>query len=104
MQSYCFLFTTSPDQLNRKRLKALVESNNGFELAQKDLEIRGPGQLYGTEQWGIPDMAMEALSNIFLVEKTRQAAKDLLEKDLELKNYPLLRERVACLKTRIHFE
>ncbi|MFH1967861.1 MAG: ATP-dependent DNA helicase RecG, partial [bacterium] len=70
MQSYCFLFTTSPDQLNRRRLKALVGSNNGFELAQKDLEIRGPGSLYGTQQWGIPDMAMQGLSNIFLVEKT----------------------------------
>ncbi len=104
LQSYCFLFTTSPDQLNRKRLKAMVDSDNGFDLAQKDLEIRGPGQLYGTQQWGLPDMAMEGLSNIFLVEKTRQAAKDILEKDLELKEYPSLRERVARLKTRIHFE
>ena len=104
MQSYCFLFTTSPDQLNRKRLKALVESSNGFELAQKDLEIRGPGQLYGTDQWGLPDMAMEGLSNIFLVEKTRAAAKEILEKDLSLKEYPLLKERVSRLKTRVHFE
>lgn len=104
MQSYCFLFTTSPDQLNRKRLKALVESNNGFELAEKDLEIRGPGQLYGTQQWGIPDMAMQGLSNIFLVEKTRQAAKEILEKDPELKNYPLLKERLKEFEKRIHFE
>ena len=104
MQSYCFLFTTSPDQLNRKRLKALVESSNGFELAQKDLEIRGPGQLYGTQQWGLPDMAMQGLSNIFLVEKTRQAAKEILEKDPELKNYPLLKERLKEFEKRIHFE
>ncbi len=104
MQSYCFLFTTSPDQLNRKRLKALVESNNGFELAQKDLEIRGPGQLYGTDQWGLPDMAMEGISNIFLVEKTRAAAKGILEKDLALENLPELKERVKKLKTKIHFE
>ncbi|MEK7664251.1 MAG: ATP-dependent DNA helicase RecG [Patescibacteria group bacterium] len=104
MQSYCFLFTTSPGQLNRKRLKAMVASNNGFELAQKDLEIRGPGQLYGTQQWGIPDMAMQGLSNIFLVEKTRQAAKEILEKDPELKNHPLLKERVERLQRKIHFE
>ncbi|TSC94664.1 MAG: ATP-dependent DNA helicase RecG [Parcubacteria group bacterium Licking1014_1] len=104
MQSYCFLFTTSPDQLNRRRLKALVESNNGFELAEKDLEIRGPGQLYGTQQWGIPDMAMQGLSNIFLVEKTRAAAKEILEKDPELKNYPLLKERLKEFEKRIHFE
>ena len=104
MQSYCFLFTTSPDQLNRKRLKALVESDNGFKLAEKDLEIRGPGSLYGTQQWGIPDMAMQGLSNIFLVEKTRSAAKEILEKDPELKNYPLLKERLKNLEQKIHFE
>jgi ATP-dependent DNA helicase RecG len=104
MQSYCFLFTTDPSQLNRKRLKALVESNNGFELAQKDLEIRGPGSLYGTQQWGLPDMAMQGLSNIFLVEKTRQAAKEILEKDPELKNYLQLKERLKAFQSRIHFE
>jgi ATP-dependent DNA helicase RecG len=104
MQSYCFLFTTDPSMLNRKRLKALVESNNGFELAQKDLEIRGPGSLYGTQQWGLPDMAMQGLSNIFLVEKTRTAAKELLEKDPELKNYPQLKERLKAFQSRIHFE
>jgi len=96
MQSYCFLFTTSPDQLNRKRLKALVDFNDGFKLAQIDLEIRGPGQLYGSQQWGIPDMAMQGLSNIFLVEKTRSAAKEILEKDPQLKNYPLLKERLGA--------
>ncbi len=104
MQSYCFLFTTDPSMLNRKRLKALVESNNGFELAEKDLEIRGPGSLYGTVQSGIPDMAMQGLSNIFLVEKTRAAAKEILEKDPELKNYPELKERLKQFQSRIHFE
>jgi len=104
MQSYCFLFTTDPSMLNRKRLKALVESSNGFELAEKDLEIRGPGSLYGTQQWGMPDMAMQGLSNIFLVEKTRAAAKELLEKDPELKLYPELKERLKAFQARIHFE
>ena len=104
LQSYCFLFTTDPSQLNRKRLKALVNSNNGFELAQKDLEIRGPGSLYGTQQWGLPDMAMQGLSNIFLVEKTRQVAKEILEKDPALQNYPLLKKRLKRFEQKIHFE
>jgi ATP-dependent DNA helicase RecG len=104
MQSYCFLFTTDPSMLNRKRLKALVESNNGFELAEKDLEIRGPGSLYGTQQWGVPDMAMQGLTNIFLVEKTRAAAKEILEKDPILKEYPALLERLKIFEKRIHFE
>ncbi|KKP32594.1 MAG: ATP-dependent DNA helicase RecG [Parcubacteria group bacterium GW2011_GWC2_32_10] len=103
-QSYCFLFTTSPDQLNRKRLKAMVELDNGFKLAEKDLEIRGPGSLYGSQQWGIPDFAMEGLFNIFLVEKTRTTAKELLEKDPELKDYPILKEKLKNLEKRIHFE
>jgi len=104
MQSYCFLFTTDPSMLNRKRLKALVESNNGFELAEKDLEIRGPGSLYGTVQSGIPDLAMQGLSNIFLVEKTRAAAKEILEKDPKLEKYPELKERLQSFQKRIHFE
>jgi len=104
MQSYCFLFTTDPSMLNRKRLKALVDCDNGFKLAEVDLEIRGPGSLYGTVQSGIPDMAMQGLSNIFLVEKTRAAAKELLEKDPELKNYPELKERLKQFQTKIHFE
>ena len=104
MQSYCFLFTTDPSMLNRKRLKALVESNNGFELAEKDLEIRGPGSLYGTQQWGVPDMAMQGLTNIFLVEKTRAAAKEILEKDPKLEHYPMLRQRLESFTKRIHFE
>jgi len=104
MQSYCFLFTTDPSMLNRRRLKALVASNNGFELAEKDLEIRGPGSLYGTQQWGIPDMAMQGLSNIFLVEKTRNSAKEILERDPELKNYPPLKERLKQFEQKIHFE
>jgi len=104
MQSYCFLFTTDPSMLNRRRLKALVECDNGFKLAEKDLEIRGPGSLYGTQQWGIPDIAMEGLSNIFLVEKTRAAAKELLEKDPQLKNYPELSLRLKNFSKRIHFE
>ena len=104
MQSYCFLFTTDPSQLNRKRLKAMVDCDDGFKLAEKDLEIRGPGSLYGTMQSGIPDMAMQGLSNIFLVEKTRAAAKEILEKDPELKEYSELKERLKQFQTKIHFE
>ena len=104
MQSYCFLFTTEQNQQNRERLKAMEKLNSGFELAQKDLEIRGPGQIYGTQQWGLPDMAMQNLSNIFLIEKTRQAAKEILEKDPALESYPPLKERLKRFEEKIHFE
>ncbi len=77
-QSYCFLFTNTPGTLTNKRLKALISCQNGFELAEKDLQIRGPGDLWGQRQWGIPDLAMASLSNISLVEKVRKEAKEIL--------------------------
>jgi ATP-dependent DNA helicase RecG len=103
-KSFCFLFTESPAKKTCQRLKALLESENGFELAEKDLKIRGPGNLFGSRQWGVPDLAMKSLTDVFLVEKTRNAAKEILEKDQELKNYPLLRERLNQFKREIHFE
>lgn len=103
-QSFCFLFTESPAQKTQKRLKALITSENGFELAEKDLEIRGPGEIFGKAQWGIPDLAMNSLKDIFLVEKTRQAAKEILEKDPELKNHPFLAEKLDDFQKRIHLE
>ena len=102
-QSYCFLFTTS-DSSENQRLKALVNCQSGFKLAQKDLEIRGPGEFKGTRQWGIPDITMESLKDIPLIEKTRTAAKELLEKDPHLKTHPLLLERVRKFQQKIHLE
>jgi ATP-dependent DNA helicase RecG len=103
-RAFCFLFTESLAKRTKERLKALLESESGFELAEKDLKIRGPGQFFGSKQWGIPDLAMSSLTNVFLVEKTREAAKKILEKDFELKNYPLLKERLENFKREIHLE
>ncbi len=103
-QSYCFLLTTSPDQLNRRRLRALVNFDSGFELAEKDLEIRGPGDLSGTRQWGIPDLMMDSLKDLKLVEKTREAAKSILREDSELKKYPNLQNKLRMFREKIHLE
>jgi len=103
-QSYCFLLTTSPDQLNRKRLKALVDFDSGFELAEKDLEIRGPGDFTGTRQWGIPDLMMDSLRDLKLVEKTREAAKSILQESSDLKKYPNLEEKLGAFREKIHLE
>jgi ATP-dependent DNA helicase RecG len=103
-QSYCFLFTDSPARKTRQRLKALITSEDGFKLAEKDLEIRGPGDFAGTRQWGIPDLMMSSLKDIRLVEKTRQSAKEILQEDPELKKYPLLREKLGKFRERVHLE
>ncbi len=78
-QSYCFLFTDSFAKTTRQRLKALVEAKNGFELAEKDLEIRGPGEFYGTRQSGMPDLAMASLTDLKLIQETKEAAEMLLK-------------------------
>jgi ATP-dependent DNA helicase RecG len=103
-QAYCFLFTDIPGGIYFRRLKALLTTDNGFELAEKDLAIRGPGEIFGIRQWGIPDLAMASLKDISLVEKTREAAKKILEKDPELKKHPLLAEKLKEFRKRVHLE
>jgi len=100
-QSYCFLFS---EFRYNPRLKAMTLSQDGFELAEKDLKLRGPGDLTGQRQWGFPDFVMASLKDITLVEKTREAAKEILTKDPELKKYPLLRGRLEEFRERIHLE
>lgn len=103
-QSFCFLMTDFPSQKTNQRLKALIRCDNGFELAEKDLEIRGPGDFIGQRQWGIPNIAMDALRDISLVEETRKEAKEILAKDSQLEKYPLLREKLREFKEKIHLE
>lgn len=104
LQSYCFLFTDSNSQNTKQRLNAIVKAKNGFELAEKDLEIRGPGSLYGTKQWGMPDLAMETLKDLPLVEKTRESAKELLRASPNLKEYPQLTSRLITIEKQLHLE
>lgn len=103
-QSFCFLFTNSSNKKAFQRLRALVESENGFELAEKDLKIRGPGDFLGVRQSGLPDLTMASLKNIRMVEKTRQAAKQILQESPDLKKYPQLKKRVKEFKQKIHLE
>ncbi|MBI4363515.1 MAG: ATP-dependent DNA helicase RecG [Candidatus Doudnabacteria bacterium] len=98
-KSYCFLFTSDPEN---PRLKAVAENNNGFELAEKDLEIRGSGDLYGTAQSGY-GFRIASLSNLKLVERSKQYAEKLLQDDLMLINHPLLAEKIKQLPT-VHLE
>ncbi|MDD4990440.1 MAG: ATP-dependent DNA helicase RecG [Candidatus Pacebacteria bacterium] len=104
LQSYCFLFTESAGKNTKARLSAILKAKNGFELAQKDMEIRGPGSLLGAKQWGLPDLAMANLNNLQLVETARTAAKNLLTNDPFLKQYQLLNKKIAKFSEKIHLE
>jgi len=103
-QSYCLLFAESNSPNARARLKALEQLDNGFELAERDLKIRGPGDFAGTKQWGIPDFAMTQLTNLELVQETREAATKILDEDIALKKYPLLKQKIQELRTKLHLE
>jgi ATP-dependent DNA helicase RecG len=103
-QSYCLLFTDSTSSKTKQRLKALITCENGFQLAEKDLELRGPGDFSGTRQWGIPDLMMDSLKDIRLVEKTREIAKEILMEDPYLKKYPQLEIKLARFRNSIHME
>ena len=103
-QSFCFLFTDSTAKSTEDRLKALLEAKNGFELAEKDLEIRGPGEFLGQKQTGLPDLAMNALRNMDLVKSARKDAEDILKKDPQLIHHPLLLDRLRSFEEKIHKE
>src|SRR3989344_2266318 len=103
-QSFCFLFTDSSAQSTNQRLRSVVEAKNGLELAEKDLEIRGPGEFLGQNQAGIPDLAMKAVQNPDLVKTSRQAALEIIEKDPELNAHPLLKEKLEKFSKDIHLE
>lgn len=103
-QAYCFLQSDSKSQATSGRLKALTSAKNGFELAEADLALRGSGQLYGARQWGVSDVAMEALSNLKMVEAARNAAKRIIEDDVLLTKHPLLKERIARIAEALHGE
>ncbi|MDO8523604.1 MAG: ATP-dependent DNA helicase RecG [bacterium] len=102
-QPYCFLMVDKGSG-DTARLKAIVSAKNGFELAEKDLEIRGAGELYGRKQWGISDIGMDALKNLKLVEAARGEAGKLVEKDPELSKHPLLKKLSEEKVKELHFE
>ena len=103
-QSYCFALPESFGQTTRNRMKAFTTAKNGFELAEYDLALRGAGELVGGKQWGVSDIAMEALKNIKLVEAARTEATQLIAKDPELKNHPVLALRALAADREMHLE
>lgn len=83
-QSYCLLIPEDEDALENARLAAMEETNDGFVLAERDLEQRGPGDFLGTRQSGYAELRMANLSDVRLIEKARNQAAALFERDPDL--------------------
>lgn len=97
-QSYCFLFPTKSSSESTTRLKSMEKYSSGFKLAEIDMELRGPGEVYGVKQSGIPDLKMANLTDSKTIEKARNAAQKIIDTDPLLKNYPKLAEKITNIE------
>ena len=103
-QAYCFVLPETWGPATRERMRAFKNAKNGFVLAEYDLALRGAGELGGGRQWGVSDVAMEALRNLKLVEAARTEAARLVEADPELSRHPALAQRSAAALAALHLE
>lgn len=101
---HCFLLPDTYGAVSAKRLRALQKSDDGFKLAEADLEARGAGDLFGRRQWGISDVAMEALKNPRLIQAARTEAIALVESDPLLREHPALAARAKAVSAELHSE
>ncbi len=95
-QSYCILIAEEAEGTAKERLQALEQSNDGFALAEKDLEIRGPGEFLGRRQSGLPELKLASLSDMDMLKMARTEAETIFATDPELlqPEHALLREQV----------
>ncbi len=95
-QSYCLLLSDSPGAEDNPRLRAVVENQDGFALAEEDLKLRGPGEFFGTRQSGLPDLKVAKLSDVTVLEAARRQARRIDERDptLALPEHALLKSLV----------
>lgn len=84
VQSYCLLIPDKEDALENERLAVMAETNDGFVLAERDLQQRGPGEFLGTRQAGFSELKMANLTDVHLIEKARQQAQALFLNDPDL--------------------
>ena len=103
-QSYCFLFTSDNVANSTARLNVLEKTNDGFKISEADLKLRGPGQFMGTAQSGVPDIAMESLSDVKTIEQAKIEAQRVIAFDSELKKLPLVKKEVEKLGSVTHWE
>lgn len=95
-QSYCLLIADGGSADGEERMKALEQTNDGFALAEKDLSLRGPGQFFGRQQSGLPELRMASLLDMAMVELAREEAVTLFTQDpyLQQPDHTPLRQRV----------
>ncbi len=92
--SFCLLFTESDEPMVTKRLKSLETTDSGPKLAEIDLKLRGPGELFGTRQHGMPMFKVADFSDTDLIAQAHEAAKTLTKESPDLSLFPQLRDKL----------
>jgi len=102
--SYCLLITEKSGEEGWKRLEAIAESQDGFALAEKDLQMRGAGDFFGTRQSGLPNLRLAQLADVRVLEMAREEAHAILDTDpgLDQPAHETLREQVDAIWARVH--
>ncbi|MEM9807919.1 MAG: ATP-dependent DNA helicase RecG, partial [Cyanobacteria bacterium P01_D01_bin.56] len=94
-QSYCLLMSSSKSETALQRLRVLEQSQDGFFIAEMDMRFRGPGEVLGTRQSGLPDFALASLVNDQdVLELARGAAEQLIQQDATLEQWPLIKKEL----------
>jgi ATP-dependent DNA helicase RecG len=101
-QSYCLLMSSSRSETSEQRLKVLEQSQDGFFISEMDLRFRGPGEVLGSRQSGLPDFALASLvEDQEVLEVARDAAEQAMEKDPTLAKWPAMRSELEYRYTRL---
>ncbi|MFW5787608.1 MAG: ATP-dependent DNA helicase RecG, partial [Halanaerobiales bacterium] len=101
-QSYCIVIAQPTTEDSKKRLQVFTETNDGFKIAEADLEIRGPGEFFGTEQHGMPDLKVaNIIKDQKILNRARKEAKNIISHGNLKENYSLLYNRLTDLEVKL---
>ncbi len=100
-QSFCILFAKKLSAVAKERLKFFESTTDGVKLAEKDLELRGPGDVYGKIQSGMAQLRLAKLTDREIIKKAREASKTVVE---NIKKYPTVLSRIKSWEERAHLE
>jgi len=103
-QSYCFLSAQTWGEKTKERLEIMKSTNDGFKIAEADLNLRGPGEIYGVKQHGVLNLRFASLNDIKKIKEAKKEAEKIIALDPTLKKWPKLKKKLSSLEKEIHLE
>ena len=103
-KSFCYLFPSASTTGVSERLRVMEKTQDGFVIAEEDLQLRGPGEVYGVTQSGFSDLKVASLLDYPTIAMAKEEAKKIIEEDYHLDKYPILQKKVEQKNLQTHFE